>query len=425
MKSLFIPTIMAFLAACNGTSNKESELSSSSEEMTNMVDILVVVDNSGSMAEEQANLSTKLQPLLRHIQDSDWQIGIATTDPEDSCLHSLISGTDSDPAGRFEVAITEVGTSGSSNERGIQQAVRALNGECGNWVREGSALGVLIISDEDNCSDATQCDDDPWSQGSYLSDYMSAIREIVITARIYGLIWHPSMSQGECPSGFNQGHTYADLIATTGGRWGSICDDDYTAILEEISRDLAVIAQQNKVCDGFYFDINDVYDDACAIIIGDLDISYTQGVSNLRGLEKVRKVDGNIIIGSNDDLHDLSGLLSLKEVVGDFLIDGNQSLRTLASMPKIEKIAGNLWINNTGITSLNGLQTLREVGQLSLSSNQSLATLTGFEGVSVLDYSYISDNPRLCDLATFQTSEGKTLEDLSSGGFDEQNNCTQ
>ena len=50
-----------------------------------MLDLLVVIDNSGSMTEEQANLSTKLQPLLSKIAKSNWQIAVVTTDPADGC----------------------------------------------------------------------------------------------------------------------------------------------------------------------------------------------------------------------------------------------------------------------------------------------------------------------------------------------------
>src|SRR5690606_41180852 len=42
---------------------------------TGVLDVLIVIDNSGSMAEEQNNLAGKLQPLLSYVQGADWQIG--------------------------------------------------------------------------------------------------------------------------------------------------------------------------------------------------------------------------------------------------------------------------------------------------------------------------------------------------------------
>jgi hypothetical protein len=44
-----------------------------------LVDILVVIDDSGSMDKEQVNLSTKLNELLVSIKDADWQVSVITT----------------------------------------------------------------------------------------------------------------------------------------------------------------------------------------------------------------------------------------------------------------------------------------------------------------------------------------------------------
>ncbi|RYZ48847.1 MAG: VWA domain-containing protein, partial [Proteobacteria bacterium] len=113
------------------------------------LDLLLVIDNSGSMAEEQVNLSDKLSPLLSFVQNSDWRIGVVTTDPKDGCLRNLISKTDQNAMASFASAV-QPGIKGSGNERGIQQAVAGLKGECntsGSWLRNQSTVGVLIVSD--------------------------------------------------------------------------------------------------------------------------------------------------------------------------------------------------------------------------------------------------------------------------------------
>jgi hypothetical protein len=48
----------------------------------NVVDVLIVVDNSGSMIEEQAKLATNFQAFIQVFSDIDvdWQIGVITTD---------------------------------------------------------------------------------------------------------------------------------------------------------------------------------------------------------------------------------------------------------------------------------------------------------------------------------------------------------
>ncbi|MBC7660110.1 MAG: hypothetical protein H7249_10405 [Chitinophagaceae bacterium] len=94
-----------------------------------ILDLLLVIDNSGSMTEEQQNLSSKLSPLLYYLKDSDWRIGVVTTDPKDGCLRGLISKGDANSSELFTNAVN-AGIKGSGNERGILQAVAGLKGEC-------------------------------------------------------------------------------------------------------------------------------------------------------------------------------------------------------------------------------------------------------------------------------------------------------
>ncbi len=208
-----------------------------------LLDILVVIDNSGSMAEEQQNLSTKLSPLLSYVQDSDWRIGVVTTDPDDGCLRGLVNKGDRNPQQAFAAAVT-AGTRGTGIEQGIRQAVNSLSGNCSggqNWVRENSTIAVLLVSDEDNCSDGTRCNNQSWSYADHLIDYLDSQRELGVNARVYGLLWHPSQDQSQCSTALRQAPIYAEVIDATSGSWGSICDSDYTDTLQSISLDISVI----------------------------------------------------------------------------------------------------------------------------------------------------------------------------------------
>ncbi|MGE0173416.1 MAG: hypothetical protein AB7T49_11535 [Oligoflexales bacterium] len=205
------------------------------------LDVVVVVDNSSSMKEEQRNLATKLKPLLSYLGNSDWQIGVVTTDA-DRCNFSLIQPSDPDQETKFANAVN-VGTDGSNNEQGILAARRALEGQCftGNWLREQSTLAVLIVSDEDNCSDGEGCKGKPYAKASYLTDYLASMREVGVNARVYGIFWHPSMDQSECATGERRAPIYSELVDATSGHWGSVCDADYSDTLSRISSDIGVI----------------------------------------------------------------------------------------------------------------------------------------------------------------------------------------
>lgn len=207
-----------------------------------LLDILVVVDNSASMEEEQKNLSTKIIPLLSHITQTDWRIGVVTTDPADTCLRALITKNDANAEDKFRRAI-QAGIKGSGNERGILTAERAITQKCGlnsDWLRPNSALAVLIVSDEDNCSNGSDCGNADYTHARYLTDAMAQDRVLGSTARAYGLIYHPSQSPSECGTAANKAPIYAEVIGATGGTWGSICDDDYSTTLSAISKDIAV-----------------------------------------------------------------------------------------------------------------------------------------------------------------------------------------
>src|SRR4051812_39224301 len=90
------------------------------------LDVVVVIDNSGSMAEEQANLSTKLETLLSQVDKADWRISVVTTTPKDGCQWALINKTDANAKAHFQSAITLAGTGGDFLERPFLQAVNAL-----------------------------------------------------------------------------------------------------------------------------------------------------------------------------------------------------------------------------------------------------------------------------------------------------------
>ncbi len=204
-----------------------------------VLDVMVVVDSSGSMKEEQINLSTKLQPLLSAVVNSDWRIAINTTDPSNGCIVDVVDNEDSNIAMKFEDAILSIGTSGSGNERGVLQAVSGLKGEClsEGWVRSSSTVAVVIVSDEDNCSDGTMCGSNDYANTSYLKDYLSSIRDIGDQAKVYGIISDPV---NPCGSAYNHAPLYKSLAIETGGDIGDICEADYSVTLSKISESIAL-----------------------------------------------------------------------------------------------------------------------------------------------------------------------------------------
>jgi len=211
------------------------------------IDLLIVIDNSRSMKQEQKNLSNKLDPLLKYIDDTQWRIGITTTDPDDTCLREVITVGEENISQRFSQGV-QAGIQGSGYERGFLRAVEGLKGKCKEqpWLRKNSNVAVLIVSDEDNCSkDSEDCKNEPDASHTYLTNYMKSIRPEKDQARVYGIIWHPSLSNSQCKSAESPAPSYAKAIEATSGYWGSICQSDYTQTLEQISKDIARTIQKN------------------------------------------------------------------------------------------------------------------------------------------------------------------------------------
>lgn len=221
-----------------GSSGKNIE-ESFKQDNYGILDLLIVLDNSLSMKDEQKNLSTKLDPLLEYVSESDWQVAVITTDSHERrrkhCLRAVIKKSDIDPKTSFRKAIN-AGVDGSGDERGILNAARGIYDCGGMWLRPKSSVAVLIVSDEDNCSDGQSCKKDDDAKPSYLIDRLNAIRTVGEDAKVYGIFHKPGM---KCETAENVGNIYDQLIRKGKGISGSICDVDYTETLKAISKEVA------------------------------------------------------------------------------------------------------------------------------------------------------------------------------------------
>lgn len=215
-----------------------------------LLDLLVVIDNSGSMSEEQANLSNKLSNLLSAVADSDWQIGVITSSPVPNpnnasdpgvCMMTLIKANQADAATIFASAV-RAGINGSGNEQGFRQARVGLECKEAPWVRANSTVAVLIVSDEDNCSDGNGCGSAPWASHSFLTDYVKNTlgRTLGKNAGYYGIFSPP---ENACNTAPFPGVKYKELVqlGVPAGtvNYGNICDQSYATTLNRISSSIS------------------------------------------------------------------------------------------------------------------------------------------------------------------------------------------
>lgn len=249
----------------------------------NQVDILFVVDNSGSMSDEQLSLVQGFQSFIDQaaLWNVKYQIGVVTTDVQHD--GGVLVGTprfvvnaDPDP---FKASV-QVGTEGSGDERGLLAAWLALqenmmedlelnctvpalcpatnpnitcvDGGCGGpnrgFLRDNAKLAIIWVSDEEDHSP------------SGLAEYVAFFKGLKPPGQVRGYAivgdppsqanpiggcggWTPNTGPFTGPSkGGEPAQRYADMAEKLGGSWYSICafgieDGTSPSLLEQIGAD--------------------------------------------------------------------------------------------------------------------------------------------------------------------------------------------
>lgn len=226
------------------------------------VDVLFVVDNSGSMSSNQSNLAANFQSFIAAAGqwNNDYHIGVTTTDM-DAQAGQLVAAAGQ---GRFVTranttqlsANFRVGTDGSADEKGLAAAQAALSlplvadsrtacttdtqcqapercveGFCGGrnrgFLRDDAALEIVIVSDEEDSS--------PGDLNFYVNFFRS-IKGIYNTGMM-----HLHAIVGDAPNGCDTpagsavaGRRYIDVATATGGSVISICDANFSNGLASI-----------------------------------------------------------------------------------------------------------------------------------------------------------------------------------------------
>lgn len=193
-----------------------------------VLDILVVIDNSSSMRQEQSELSKNLPALLEYVKESDWQIAVISTSRQD-CLNERITKNTTDYANKYKNMVN-LGIDGSDVELYFYQTIQGLKGECQGtttaWLRENSTIAILIVGDE-----GTKCDPyynyniiptDMPCKSSHLTTYLKSIRSET-NAKVYGLLKVSSWTADEL-----------SIFAA----YGSISDTSYSNTLQKISQNV-------------------------------------------------------------------------------------------------------------------------------------------------------------------------------------------
>lgn len=208
------------------------------------VDILFVIDDSCSMADEQAALSTNFAAFMSSASQSsgDWHIGVVTTDAtnrkgvlvQGMGSPSFLTPATPNVAGVFANKV-QVGTSGSGLEQpylSMSLAVTAPNrtGANAGFLRTDASLAVIIVTDA--------VEQSPNAVGSYLTTLRQVKnnRPELLSISVVGPFSAPSASCNT--EGLVDDGRYEDALTATSGVKADICTANWAMDLEAISRNV-------------------------------------------------------------------------------------------------------------------------------------------------------------------------------------------
>jgi len=252
-----------------GTGTYESEQTDQYTQLSGqMVDILFVVDDSGSMTEEQTNLAQNFNALMQEAiaWGTEFQMGVVTTDIKKDSASGRLQGSPKivtpgpSSENQFKSNV-QVGDNGAGEqEAGLEAASQALSmpliyegtnttcsadsdcesygpglscigGKCAGWnagfLRDDAALEIVFVSDEE--------DQSPGPLNFYI-DFFKSIKGFANEGLMHAHAIVGDEGSG-CSSGNGDagaGDRYIEVAKQTGGKFGSICDDNFAAVLASI-----------------------------------------------------------------------------------------------------------------------------------------------------------------------------------------------
>lgn len=230
--------------------------------LTNKVDVLFVVDSSGSMANERAALGSRLANFTSGLVGLDWQICVTSTDPTREKGHLLpFTYTDLNGLKRTTNALTAdipgAGAafldrvvsvpSGTGDEQGIRSINLAVDIGHRDCFRSDAALATIILSDEDERSVGGHPEYGagalpllPENTPKYLLNNVRmkmGAEKIFTSHAIVIKSGDEACRKEQVGSGGAAyfGTWYEELSRLTGGQIGSICSTDYSRELSKFA----------------------------------------------------------------------------------------------------------------------------------------------------------------------------------------------
>jgi hypothetical protein len=202
------------------------------------IDILWVVDNSGSMLSHQFTVIQNINGFIDGlVQNSSlhWKTGLISTDQNEQPVigfrpNDVLDYTIPNTANRFKAAVQGLGTLGSGSEMTYAPIVNALT-DFPFFLRDDAYLAIILVSDAPEQSRMGTTE---------FVDFLKSVKGDLSKVRFYGFI---NPTDWFCPptdDGFTWvGSKYEELLTRIKGAAYKLCDPMFGSNLANLGADLA------------------------------------------------------------------------------------------------------------------------------------------------------------------------------------------
>lgn len=234
-----------------------TEVFQQADEETKQLDVVWIIDNSGSMSDEQAALGINFSAFIDDfiLKAVDFKMAITTTDTStDAKKGMMVTGSDvkltsanaqNDP-NQFKddfKNLIQVGISGSGNEKGLAASEGFMEKYSTSFIRPNAYLAVVVVSDEE--------DQSPKAVADY-TDYLKTFKTSAGLVKVYSVVDVNNTNVGV--GGITTGsERYKEASIRTAGLIANIRDDFYNVLTkmgESIINLLDSFALGNEPVDG-------------------------------------------------------------------------------------------------------------------------------------------------------------------------------
>lgn len=215
------------------------------------IDILFVVDNSGSMGSIQKNIVRNAALFMEEFTQNnimDWRMGVMSTDRRQAPFlgfSTYFTKNTVDPVTTFQDAVDSLGTDGDASEYVFYNVLRPMTDlKYSHFFRRNAHLAVIMVTDEEE-----------QSEGKFGTQYdpvalINSIKSLKTPNRIvrfYGAFNFKDLEN--CSSGWGapyQDSPFEKIINDTAGIHMSACTDDFGTDLAAIGKDIIKIGESPK-----------------------------------------------------------------------------------------------------------------------------------------------------------------------------------